>query len=266
MPWPHGYDPSGAYDEIFDPEMRPRPGCAEVVARLEALGSELFERQRAAEAAIRSMGVTFTLYSEGGNIDRSWPVDVIPRIIAVEEWTAISNGLIQRLTALNLFIDDLYNNRKVIKDGVFPGELLEDSANYRQACRDASPKGGVWAHISGSDLVRDSSGEMFVLEDNLRIPSGVSYMLENRQVSKRVFADLFRDLDILPVDGYTGRLSAEMKALSPREASNPSSWSSHRGSSTPRTTSTRCWRHAWEPTSSRAPISWWTMTSSTCAR
>ena len=200
---------------------QPRTGCHHVVSRLEALGDDLFGRQDAAEAAIRSMGVTFTLYSSDGNIDRAWPVDVIPRVIPRGEWSNISQGLIQRLKALNLFIDDLYHDQNIVADGVFPGELLNDSANFRPQCRGVSPTGGVWAHISGSDLVRDANGEMFVLEDNLRIPSGVSYMLENRQVSKRVLADLFRDLDILPVDGYTDRLGSMLRALSPRDVDEP---------------------------------------------
>ncbi len=221
MTWPPGYDATKTFDEMLDAHGHPRRGCVEVHARLEALGTELFRRQEAAEAAIRSMGVTFTLYTEDGNIDRAWPVDVIPRIIAREEWSAITRGLIQRLRALNLFIDDLYHAREIIADGVFPGELLENSANYRAACRGVSPPDGVWAHISGSDLVRDGTGQMFVLEDNLRIPSGVSYMLENRQVSKRVFSDLFRDLDVLPVDGYIERLGAMLRSLSPRDDVEP---------------------------------------------
>lgn len=221
MTWPAGYDATRTFDEMVDPDGRPRPGCIDVVGRLEALGNDLFDRQRAAEAAIRSMGITFTLHSTDGNIDRNWPVDVIPRIIALEEWTSVTTGLIQRLTALNHFIDDLYHDQKVIKDGVFPAELLIGSANYREACLGVPLRGGVWAHISGSDLVRDASGQFYVLEDNLRIPSGVSYMLENRQVSKRVFADLFRDLDILPIDGYTEQLSARLKALAPRSGIDP---------------------------------------------
>lgn len=215
------YDASQTYDELLRPDGTPQLGCADVVDRLRDLESGLFERQTAAEAAVRSMGITFTLYTDGSSIDRHWPVDVIPRIITAKEWSTVSEGLIQRLQAINLFIEDLYHDQKVIADGVFPGELLADSANFRSACKDITPAGGIWAHISGSDLVRDEHGEFFVLEDNLRVPSGVSYMLENRQVSKRVFADLFRDLDILPVDDYTDRLAANLKALSPRQGIAP---------------------------------------------
>ena len=216
MTWPPQYDAAQTYDEMVSPDGLPRAGCVDVHGRLEALGGDVFERQRAAEAAIRSMGVTFTLYTEAGNIDRSWPMDVIPRIIPSNEWAATTAGLIQRLKAINMFIDDLYHHQEIIGDGVVPAELLADSVNFRPQCRGISPKGGVWAHISGSDVVRDATGQMFVLEDNLRIPSGVSYMLENRQVSKRVLADLFRDLDVLPVDGYAEQLSSMLAALSPR--------------------------------------------------
>ncbi|MCL4115911.1 UNVERIFIED_CONTAM: hypothetical protein GTU68_003578 [Idotea baltica] len=197
-------------------EGTPRDGCVDVHARLQALDVAVFDRQRAAEAAIRSMGITFTLYTEAGNIDRSWPMDVIPRIISSDEWATTSAGLIQRLKAINMFIDDLYHDQQIIGDGIVPAELLANSANFRPQCRGISPRNGIWAHISGSDLVRDASGQMFVLEDNLRIPSGVSYMLENRQVSKRVLADLFRDLDVLPLDGYGEQLASMLTALSPR--------------------------------------------------
>ncbi|MEM7337843.1 MAG: circularly permuted type 2 ATP-grasp protein [Actinomycetota bacterium] len=209
------------YDELIQPDGRPRTGCADVLGRIQALGPEILERQRAAEAAIRSMGITFTLYTEDGSIDRSWPVDVIPRILPLHEWNAVSAGLIQRLEALNCFVNDLYHEQKIIADGQFPADLLAESPNYREICRGIAPPGGTWAHISGSDLVRDGNGTFFVLEDNLRIPSGVSYMLENRQVSKRVFADLFRDIDVQPVDTYTDRLAAQLSGLSPRQGIEP---------------------------------------------
>jgi uncharacterized circularly permuted ATP-grasp superfamily protein len=215
------YRTGGFFDELVDDSGQPRVGCADVVPRLTALGSELFERQKAAEAVINSMGVTFTLYTEEGSIDRSWPVDVIPRIIEVDEWNRVSTGLIQRLAALNHFIDDLYHDRKIVADGLFPADLIDNSPGYREVCRDVTLKGGVWAHICGTDLVRNDDGTFFVLEDNLRIPSGVSYMLENRQVAKRVLADIFRDIDVLPVDGYLPRLAAQLDSLSPRSDVEP---------------------------------------------
>ncbi|MBL8774529.1 MAG: circularly permuted type 2 ATP-grasp protein [Acidimicrobiales bacterium] len=199
----------------------PRPACDGVVDLLHALGTDLHERQAAAELAIRAMGISFTVYSEGANIDREWPFDVIPRVLSTHEWDRIAAGLTQRLIALNLFIDDVYGEGRAIRNGVVPAEVVGDSPNLRPECRGVRPAQGTWAHISGSDLVRDGDGTMYVLEDNLRVPSGVSYMLENRQITKRVFADLFRDLDIHPVDAYPTRLRELLGSLSPRPGDLP---------------------------------------------
>lgn len=235
MSWPLAdYDATAFHDEMLTADGDPRSGCHHVVERLRTLGGELFERQQAGEAAVRSMGVTFSLGAPiaapesdeesvriEDPIDRAWPVDLIPRIIARDEWSEVTAGLIQRLRALNHFIDDLYGERQALQDGIVPAELVDGSPNYRPVCRGVTVRGGVWAHISGTDLVRSADGRFRVLEDNLRIPSGVSYMLENRQVSKRVFADLFRDLDILPIEGYVDRLGATLRELSPRDIDEP---------------------------------------------
>jgi len=215
-----GYSDTGCWDEMLDGG-RARPACDGVLGYLTSLGDDLHERQRAADLAIRAMGITFTLSSEAGNIDRSWPFDVIPRVISTQEWDGISAALVQRLVALNMFIGDIYGDGKILRDRVVPREVLASSANFRRQCVGVEPRGGVWAHICGSDLVRDSDGTMYVLEDNLRVPSGVSYMLENRAVTKRVFADLFRDLDIHPVDSYPHRLLHLLGALSPRTGEPP---------------------------------------------
>jgi uncharacterized circularly permuted ATP-grasp superfamily protein len=184
--------------------------------------SEIEEYKAAAELAIRVMGITFTVYSqEEGSIDRAWPFDIIPRVIDKKEWDGITAGLRQRVQALNLFIDDLYHKQRIVKDKVFPRELLENSVNFRPQCMNIDPPLGVWAHICGSDLVRDKDGTVYVLEDNLRVPSGVSYMLENRQVMKRVFPDLFEDYSILPVDDYPSQLYDMLASLSPRKGIQP---------------------------------------------
>jgi len=214
------YTSAGCWDEMIVAG-RPRHACEGVFRYLRSLGDELLERQRAAEVAIRTMGVTFTVYSEAGNIDRAWPFDVIPRVISTQEWAHISAGLVQRLTALNLFLHDIYGAAKIIKDRVVPAELIYDSANFRPQCTGAQPALGLWAHICGGDLVRDADGTMYALEDNLRVPSGVSYMLENRQITKRVFADLFRDLDIHPLDSYPSKLRQLLASLAPRRADVP---------------------------------------------
>ena len=168
------------------------------------------------------MGITFTVYSDGRGIDRAWPFDVIPRVIEAGEWSRIARGLEQRLIALNRFIDDVYNDQRVIADGVFPRELLDESANFRPECKGVRPRFGVWAHISGSDLVRDADGTMYVLEDNLRVPSGVSYVLENRAICKRAFPEVFARQRIAPVDSYTEELSKLLVSLAPDDVANPS--------------------------------------------
>jgi uncharacterized circularly permuted ATP-grasp superfamily protein len=215
-----GYGDAGWWDEMLGPTA-PRPGCGGVVDYLDRLGDELVDRQRAAELAIASMGISFTVYSEKGNIDRAWPFDVIPRVIDLHEWNAVAEGLVQRLVALNLFIGDLYADAKVLADGIVPADIVLGSPNHRPECIGVAPPLGTWAHISGSDLVRGGDGVFRVLEDNLRVPSGVSYMLENRQISKRVFADAFRSLDIQPVDGYPTRLQQTLAALTPRPGDVP---------------------------------------------
>ena len=216
------YHCSGFYDELVGPGGKPRSGAATLAAHLEGLSKrQLKLRQEAAERAIVEMGVTFTVYTEGQNIDRAWPFDIIPRIIAASEWRQIEQGLRQRLTALNMFIDDLYHEQRILKDGLVPRDLVESSPDFRVECVGARPIHGVWAHVCGSDLVRDGDGTMYVLEDNLRVPSGVSYMLENRSVAKRVFPELFRDQIIAPVDDYPSDLFDTLGALSPRPGDEP---------------------------------------------
>ena len=212
----------GMWDELIDDDGTPRRAAAALVAQLHELGiAELQQRQDLAELDIVGMGITFTVYSDGRGIDRAWPFDIVPRVIGADEWRRTELGLKQRLRALNAFIDDLYHDQRVITDGVFPAELLEHSVNFRPQCRGVSPKFGVWAHICGSDLVRDADGTMYVLEDNLRVPSGVSYVLENRGISKRAFADLFAEQSILPVDGYTDELKRMLASLSPNGVGDP---------------------------------------------
>jgi uncharacterized circularly permuted ATP-grasp superfamily protein len=209
-------------DELVGDDGTPRPVAAALMSMIEAMGTDtLAERQQVAELDILTMGITFTVYSDGQNIDRAWPFDIIPRVIPGIEWDSISAGLAQRLRGLNMFVDDLYNEQRVIADGVFPAELLAASANFRPQCCGVRPKLGVWAHISGTDLVRDDDGVMYVLEDNLRVPSGVSYVLENRAVAKRAFAELFARQQIRPVDGYTDELKRLLISIAPDGVADP---------------------------------------------
>jgi uncharacterized circularly permuted ATP-grasp superfamily protein len=216
------YDTGRFYDELIGPDGKPRPGTESLAAHFAGLSRRKLEtRQQAADRAIVEMGISFTVYTEGENIDRAWPFDIIPRVMLASEWQQIDLGLRQRITALNMFIDDLYNEQKILNDGTVPRELIESSPDFRKECMGVRPRYGVWAHICGSDLVRDSDGTVYVLEDNLRVPSGVSYMLENRAVTKRVFPELFRDQMVAPVDDYTSQLFDTLAALSPRPGDDP---------------------------------------------
>lgn len=219
--WNH-YATAGVYDELLTPQARARPGADTALKYLRSLNDEeMGERRDAAVLAMQVMGITFTVYSDGEGIDRVWPFDIIPRIIAASDWQRTDAGLKQRVLALNMFIADVYDRQQIIKDGVFPQDILAQSVNFRPECVGIKPRFGVWAHICGSDLVRDSADSMYVLEDNLRVPSGVSYMLENRLVMKRVFPELFENHHILPVDGYPSRLASLLASLSPRPADYP---------------------------------------------
>jgi uncharacterized circularly permuted ATP-grasp superfamily protein len=216
------YNSSHFYDELLTPDGKARPGSGRLISYLKKTTNDnLQKRKHAAELAIKTMGITFTVYSEGENIDREWPYDIIPRVISLREWEKVEAGLKQRLTALNHFINDLYNEQKILKDKIIPRNLLKSSKNYRKQCRGIKPVYGVWAHICGTDLVRDSDGTIYVLEDNLRVPSGVSYMIENRKVTKRVFPELFEDYNILPMGDYPSQLFDTLSSISPRPMDYP---------------------------------------------
>lgn len=217
------YKVNGLYDELLRAAGKPRAAAEIISSYLRNLSDQdLEEFKLAAESAIHVMGISFRVYhEEEGSIDRAWPFDIIPRIIEKKEWLEIESGLKQRVKALNLFIDDLYNDQKIVKDGVFPKDLLKKSKNFLPQCKGIRPPLGIWAHICGSDLVRDKDGTVYVLEDNLRVPSGVSYMLENRKVMKRVFPEMFEQYSILPVDDYPSQLYDMLCQLSPRDVEQP---------------------------------------------
>ncbi|WP_020683240.1 circularly permuted type 2 ATP-grasp protein [Marinobacterium rhizophilum] len=216
------YDSGGFFDELISSPGNARAPARKLANYLASLEDEELEKRRLmAEATIQEMGVSFTVYTEEGNIDRAWPFDLIPRTISRKQWDKTAAGLKQRLRALNMFINDLYHDQNVINDGIIPRHLIENSANFRPECVGVSPPHGVWAHICGTDLVRDSDGEFYVLEDNLRVPSGVSYMLENRAITKRVLPELFENDNIMPIDDYPARLFDTLAALSPRKVKQP---------------------------------------------
>ena len=210
------------FDELVEADGQARPGADSLLNFLQDLSPQVLSEKRAAlEAAIKSQGISFLVYSDSMNIDRSWPLDLVPRVMQASEWHHIERGLKQRLKALNLFLNDVYNGQAIIKDGVVPATLVTDSPHYIALASGIRPLFDTWAHACGSDLVRDHTGQLFVLEDNLRVPSGVSYMLENRSVMKQVYPELFRNHQILPVSRYASDLLDMLNALSPRPVDHP---------------------------------------------
>jgi uncharacterized circularly permuted ATP-grasp superfamily protein len=216
------YNPDHLNDELIDEKGMPKLVARRLVEHLQSLDvNELESRRQFAEVTIQEMGISFAVYSEKGNIDRVWPFDIIPRIISAKQWNKTAAGLKQRLKALNMFIGDLYGEQLIIKDGVVPEHLITHSKNFRPECIGMKPAYGVWAHICGTDLVCESDGEFHVLEDNLRVPSGVSYMLENRAITKRVLPELFEQKNIKSIDDYPDRLFDMLVSLSPRKIKMP---------------------------------------------
>ena len=216
------YLPEGFYDEIFKPDGTPRLPAELLVRKIESLGDgELPRRQQAAERALLNMGITFNVYGHEAGTEKVWPFDVVPRIIEANEWAYIERGLKQRIRALNAFIDDIYHDRKIVRDGVVPAELVESGKCYLRPCQGFDPPGGVWCHITGTDLVRDTDGQYYVLEDNLRCPSGVSYVIENREVMKRTLPQVFEGLRVVPVEDYPERLLETLQYCSPQGVDDP---------------------------------------------
>jgi uncharacterized circularly permuted ATP-grasp superfamily protein len=216
------YDPESFFDELIDPEGNPRPGAKLLVDKIESLPEgDLNFRQKAAEAMLMRMGITFTVYGREDGTEKIFPFDIIPRIVDNRDWARIENGLKQRIFALNAFIQDIYNEKKILKDKVVPEALIYSSKTYRKACEGFTPPRGIWCHVTGTDLVRDGDGRFYVLEDNLRCPSGVSYVLENRQVLKRTFPQVFEASNVRPVDDYPSKLLEMLRHLVPDNVQSP---------------------------------------------
>lgn len=215
------YEPTN-YDEMFAGKGDPHASCRGFVERLEGVSvDELRNRQIAAEVHLNNMGITFNVYGHEAGMEKVWPFDVLPRIIGGDEWDRVEAGLKQRVTALNLFIDDLYNDQRILEDGVVPRHLIETASSYRPELRGFSPTNKAWCHISGVDLVRNEDGDFYVLEDNLRCPSGVSYVLENREIMKRTFSTVFQGLSVEPVDQYPEQLLRTLLDCAPPHVESP---------------------------------------------
>jgi len=216
------YDPETFYDELFSGAGEIRPEFSMLAKKISELGpGELSQRQRSADRALMQMGITFQVYGEESKAEKVFPFDILPRVISGEDWEIVEKGLRQRIIALNLFVQDVYGDKKILKDGVIPESVVYSSSGYMEPCEGLKPPEGIWCHISGSDIVRDGEGNFFVLEDNLRCPSGVSYVLANRQVMKRTFPEVFSQMGVMPISDYPEMLLNTLCSVSPESQSSP---------------------------------------------
>jgi uncharacterized circularly permuted ATP-grasp superfamily protein len=216
------YDSGDFFDELFRAPGQPRPEAELLVQRVNALALEdLQQRQQTAQNALFKLGVTFNVYSDNQGTERILPFDVIPRIVPGHEWEWLEKGLKQRIYAINCFIHDVYNDQKILNDGVIPRHVVESAPGFLKPCMGLNPPNNIWCHITGTDLVRDKDGRWYVLEDNMRCPSGVSYVLENRRVMKNTFPHLFAAMDIAAVDDYASQLLETLLNLVPDTLISP---------------------------------------------
>jgi uncharacterized circularly permuted ATP-grasp superfamily protein len=217
------YQPNGFYDEMLAAGGRPRPAYRRLYEQLEALGpAEMERRHELALQMFRNHGITFAVYPDAQGNEKVFPFDIIPRVITARTWRHLEAGLKQRLVALNLFLDDIYGRKLILKQRDVPPEIVLSSPQYLRDVEGLPVPHGIHCHIAGIDLVRDHRGEFFVLEDNLRTPSGVSYVLANRHVMKRVLPDLFAGYPVRPVEGYTHELLQHLRWLAPPGIDDPS--------------------------------------------
>ena len=220
-------DPFSTYDPgRYFCELSPPPGdhgpASHIRSRIATIGLDALRRRaRLAEDDLVNLGITFTVYSDATAIDRILPFDCVPRIITAREWAVLEAGVSQRVKAINLFLQDIYNARHIIRDGIVPGPLVYGNSNYRPEMEGFPVRFGTYVHICGIDLVRDEQGIFRVLEDNARTPSGVSYVVENRHVMLRAFPDLVAGMNLRPVDDYGRRLRQAMNDIAPEGVVDP---------------------------------------------
>src|SRR6195952_3841838 len=217
------YNPiGGVWDEMYGSDANVRDHYRKVIEYISGESADdLNKKEELAKRLFMSQGITFTVYNSGEGIEKIFPFDIIPRIITASEWAFVEKGIKQRLTALNLFLKDIYNNQFIVKDGVVPIDVIYSCPHFLREMYQLQVPFDIYIHISGIDLIRDSDGTFYVLEDNLRTPSGVSYMLENREITKRLFPDLLPQCGVRSVTEYPTILYKNLLALSPRQISNP---------------------------------------------
>ncbi|HBV63510.1 MAG TPA: hypothetical protein DEF45_10860 [Rhodopirellula sp.] len=216
------YQTEGFFDELIDEQGRPRPDAEQLVRLINQMQpAELVRRHRVIERSMYQMGITFTVYSDAAGTEKIMPFDIVPRIISSLHWHHIEAGLKQRIKALNCFLADIYSEQQIIHDGILPRELVESASTFLPECMGFKPFHDVWCHVTGTDLIRDDSGAFYVLEDNLRCPSGVSYVLQNRQVMKKNFPQIFSASRVRPVSDYPARLYQMLLHMAPPHVDDP---------------------------------------------
>lgn len=222
IPTLSGYRTDGFFDELVDHSNIARPDTEKLVELINRMPlEELIRRQRSIERSLYRMGITFTVYSDSAGTEKIMPFDVLPRIVSAMLWQHIEAGLKQRIRALNRFLSDIYGPQQIVHDGVIPRELIESATTFLSPCIDLHPPRDVWCHVTGTDLVRDDSGTVYVLEDNLRCPSGVSYVLQNRLVMKKNFPQVFGASRVRPVNDYATRLYEMLRRMAPDDDADP---------------------------------------------
>lgn len=216
------YDTQDFRDELFFDDGSPRPGGRVLVEALNRLpASEIRLRQSTIDKALLRMGITFTVYGDDSGTEKIFPFDIVPRIVEAFEWQHIEAGLKQRIRALNMFLDDIYHDQNIVNDEVVPRAILEKAKSFRSQCIGVNPPQGIWCHITGTDLIRHTDDAIYVLEDNLRCPSGVSYVLQNRLVMKRSFPKVFANSQVRPVIDYASHLYDTLAYLAPHDIQKP---------------------------------------------
>jgi uncharacterized circularly permuted ATP-grasp superfamily protein len=216
------YELDHAYDEMFARPGELHPQYAPLVEHFAALPpQEVQRRKQAADLSFLNQGITFTVYGREEGTEKIFPYDLIPRIITAAEWSKVERGLTQRITALNLFLKDIYNEGRILKDGIVPREIVYSCQHFRRQMSGLQVPRNVYIAVCGSDLIRLENGDFVVLEDNLRVPSGVSYMLTNRRVMKRIFPQLFRNYNVRPIEQYTQLLLGTLRSLAPEGRPEP---------------------------------------------
>jgi len=217
------YGSGGFYCELFGTSKRCPPHTQTVRERIDGMSlAEVRRRAQAAERELFNLGVTFTVYTSREQIDRILPFDVIPRVLSAAEWATIEQGVVQRVTALNRFIEDVYHGQRILRDGIVPADLVLGNANFRPQMRGLKVPFGNYVNICGVDIVRGGDGRFYVLEDNARTPSGVSYVVENRHLTQRAFPDLMRNIGVRSVSNYGQRLAGQLAELAAGEGRDPS--------------------------------------------